>query len=171
MSRYSTPSAIFDMPKELVERALDVNVPWSFDDSNEESLLGEFQLDTERVKGMFSKDTIKKRMGAMTQMPGNMHKNRLRWYNFFKECLEPSYAKVPKDFFCFNSSNTKQFHVAYIFLACLIGGILLFFIENGAAHTPSLTFINACFIATSAICVTGLSTNDVSAMTVEAQVF
>jgi Trk-type K+ transport system membrane component len=51
-----------------------------------------------------------------------------------------------------------------------LGGILLFVIENATATTPDMTFIDALFMATSSICVTGLATNDVSTLTTSTQV-
>jgi Trk-type K+ transport system membrane component len=175
---------LFDAPAQVLERVLDVNVPWSFDDSNEESLMGDLNLDTDRMRAMFTKESMQREVVNVASLP-------MRIWNIGKTLVdktigwfEVSYAKVS----VFRSprwrrtrlgglvdgqghvSRRVQIHVVYIFSCCLFGGVLLFSIENATAETPDMSFIDAVFMATSSICVTGLATNDVSTLTTATQV-
>ena len=85
---------LFDAPAQVLERVLDVNVPWSFDDSNEESLMGDLNLDTDRMRAMFTKESMQREVVNVASLP-------MRIWNIGKTLVdktigwfEVSYAKV-----------------------------------------------------------------------------
>jgi hypothetical protein len=85
---------IFDAPAAIVERVLDVNVPWSFDDSNEESLMGDLSLDTQRMKAMFTKESMEREAMNVAGLPARMWNIAKSVYQKAIGWFEISYAKV-----------------------------------------------------------------------------
>jgi len=116
-------------------------------DDNEESLLGEFQFNRQFLKPKF----IEERILKVPDQIKKKGKEGKRW--FLRTLLEPSYRKG---------------HVFYFAFFGLLGAIFIFLLELDNPSTD-VDFIDAFFTSISAICVTGLTTVDISLFRIQTQ--